>query len=104
MSSFKSLLSTTISSAVAVIALSGTAVAQPDTVLSAGPTPAMAQASAASESYSYSTQLDISQVISLTENSSNNCGLVDAKMTYLDSEGKKRVLAYRKLSATCSDG
>ncbi|AZZ45423.1 hypothetical protein C1896_11240 [Pseudomonadaceae bacterium SI-3] len=103
MPTFKSLLSTTLASAVAVIALSGTAVAQPDNALSAGPIPAIAQASAASEAYSYGTQLDISQVISLTENSSN-CGLVDAEMTYLDSDGKKRVLVYRKLSATCSDG
>jgi len=74
------------------------------TVLSAGAMPAMAQSSATSETYSYGTQLDISQVISLTENSSHNCGLVDAQMTYLDSEGKQRVLTYRKLSATCSDG
>lgn len=104
MPTYKSLLSNTIASSVAVIALSGNAVAQPDPVLSARPIPAMAQVSAASEAYSYGTQLDISQVVSLTENGSNNCGLGDAQMTYLDSEGKKRVLAYRKLSATCSDG
>ncbi|WP_415844901.1 DUF2790 domain-containing protein [Stutzerimonas zhaodongensis] len=74
------------------------------TVLVAGALPAMAQGKAGSETYSYGAQLDISQVISLTEDSGQNCGLVDAQMTYLDSQGEPRVLTYRKVSANCSEG
>ncbi|MCQ2028940.1 DUF2790 domain-containing protein [Stutzerimonas zhaodongensis] len=74
------------------------------TVLSAAALPAMAQGNAANQTYSYGTQLDISQVISLTEDSGQNCGLVDAQMTYLDSHGEPRVLTYRKVSANCSEG
>ena len=74
------------------------------TVLSAGALPAIAQGNAANQTYSYGTQLDISQVISLTEDSGQNCGLVDAQMTYLDSQGETRALTYRKLSANCSEG
>lgn len=73
------------------------------TILSASAMSAMAQDAVVSESYSYGTRLDVSQVISLTEDSGDNCGVVNAQMTYLDSQGEKRVLAYRKLSANCSE-
>lgn len=74
------------------------------TVLSAGALPAMAQGQATSETYAYGAQLDIREVISLTEESSPNCGPVSAQMTYLDSMGEKRALTYSKLGANCSEG
>lgn len=74
------------------------------TVLNVGALPAMAQTNAAIETYTYSTQLDIQKVLSLSEDSSQNCGVVNAQMTYLDSQGQKRVLGYSKLAENCSDG
>lgn len=69
------------------------------TALGAGALPALAQ----SETYAYGTHLDIKQVVSLTEDSSQNCGLVNAQMTYLDSMGEQRVLTYLKHGASCNN-
>lgn len=74
------------------------------TVLSIGAMPALAQGNAASETYAYGTPLDISQVISLTEDVSQICGLVDAEIIYLNSMGEQRALTYRKQAAVCNDG
>lgn len=74
------------------------------TVLNIGALPAMAQTNAAIETYAYGTQLDIQKVLSLSEDSSQNCGVVNAQMTYLDSQGQKRVLGYSKLAENCSGG
>ncbi|MCQ2028941.1 DUF2790 domain-containing protein [Stutzerimonas zhaodongensis] len=74
------------------------------TVLSVGALPAMAQGNAKSETYSYGTQLDISQVISLTEDAGQVCGLVNAHLSYLDSVGEQRGLTYLKQAANCNDG
>ncbi|BBP56504.1 DUF2790 domain-containing protein [Pseudomonas sp. St316] len=73
------------------------------TALGAGALPAMAQAEAASETYAYGTHLDIKQVISLTEDSGQNCGLVNAQLTYLDSMGEQRALTYLKHAADCNN-
>lgn len=73
------------------------------TVLSAGALPAMAQTTVKTDTYAYGTQLDISKVISLTEEGGGqNCGVVNARMTYLDSHGAERTLAYSTLTANCS--
>jgi hypothetical protein len=64
--------------------------------------PALAQDKAASESYSYGTQLDIDKVISLTEDSGQTCGLVNAQITYLDSMGEHKALTYLKHAASCN--
>lgn len=72
------------------------------TVLNIGALPAMAQATAKAETYAYGTHLDISKVISLSEQGSGQgCGVVDAHMTYLDSHGAERVLAYSTLTSSC---
>ncbi len=71
------------------------------TLLSAG---AMAQENVASQTYTYGTQLDIDRVLSITEDSSHSCGVVNARMVYLDSMGDKRALSYSKLAENCSDG
>lgn len=72
------------------------------TALGAGALPAMAQDKAASESYTYGTHLDIKQVVSLTEDSGQTCGLVNAQMTYLDSMGEQRAVTYLKHAASCN--
>lgn len=73
-------------------------------VLSAGMLSATTQANPITETYSYGDHLDINQVISLTEDHGPECGVVNAQMTYLDSHGEKRVLAYSKLATNCNDG
>ncbi|MDD2162666.1 DUF2790 domain-containing protein [Pseudomonas sp. MIL19] len=73
-------------------------------LLSLGVPPVVAQENIVTETYSYNTPLDINSVVSLTEDSSQHCNVVNAQMTYLKSNGEKRVLIYRKLSSNCSDG
>ncbi|MVV49689.1 DUF2790 domain-containing protein [Pseudomonas sp. PB120] len=48
--------------------------------------------------------LDIKQVISTVEDSSANCGIVNARMTYLDSSGTRKVLDYSKLADCGNQG
>ena len=74
------------------------------TLLSAGAVPAMAEENIASQTYTYGTQLDIDRVISVTEDSSSTCGVVSARMIYLDSMGDKRALTYSKLADNCNAG
>ncbi|MFI8479122.1 DUF2790 domain-containing protein [Pseudomonas sp. NPDC078700] len=74
------------------------------TTLSLGMIPAMAHAAQPQQSYSYGTHLDVAQVVSLTEEPTQNCGVVDAHMTYLDSQGRSQVLDYSKLAQVCSQG
>ncbi|MFI8646122.1 DUF2790 domain-containing protein [Pseudomonas iridis] len=65
---------------------------------------ARAEAEVTAQTYSYGTHLDIQKVISLTQDNSVTCGIVDARMTYLDSAGKTRVLDYSKFADGCNDG
>ncbi|MNE67783.1 hypothetical protein D3C80_1634070 [compost metagenome] len=53
-------------------------------------------------SYSYGTHLDIKKVVSLKQDASPSCGVVNAQLTYLDSQSKTQVLDYRKLADNCS--
>ncbi|MBC3345333.1 DUF2790 domain-containing protein [Pseudomonas sp. SWRI196] len=73
------------------------------TALSAGALPAMAQDKSASKTYAYGTHLDIEKVLSLTEDSGQTCGLVNAQITYLDSMGEQRALTYLKQAANCNN-
>ena len=56
------------------------------------------------ERYHYGMQLDVQKVLELHEEPSQWCQVVDARMDYLDSQGQKRSLAYRKLASSCSEG
>ncbi|MCS4248372.1 MULTISPECIES: DUF2790 domain-containing protein [unclassified Pseudomonas] len=47
---------------------------------------------------------DIQRVLSTTEDTRAGCGVVDARMTYLDSKGQTQVLAYKKFTDNCGDG
>ncbi|WP_392887463.1 DUF2790 domain-containing protein [Pseudomonas migulae] len=64
---------------------------------------ARAEADVSAKTYSYGTHLDIKKVVSLTQDASNTCGIVDAQLTYLDSQNKTQVLDYRKFADCNSD-
>ncbi|OYP96073.1 hypothetical protein B7L09_30905 [Pseudomonas mandelii] len=53
---------------------------------------------------SHSSHLDIKQVISTVEDGGANCGIVNARMTYLDSSGTQKVLDYSKFAACGNQG
>jgi len=48
------------------------------------------------------SHLDISKVVSLTQDATPSCGIVNARLTYLDSQSKTQVLDYRKFSDNCN--
>ncbi|MFJ2481610.1 DUF2790 domain-containing protein [Pseudomonas sp. NPDC087598] len=64
---------------------------------------ARAEAVVTPQTYSYGTQLDIQKVVSLTQDNSVTCGVVNARMTYLDSANKTHVLDYRKFADGCNN-
>ena len=63
---------------------------------------ARAEADVTPMDYSYSTHLDIKKVVSLKQDASPSCGVVNAQLTYLDSQSKTQVLDYRKLADNCN--
>lgn len=63
---------------------------------------ARAEADVSPKTYTYGTQLDIKKVVSLKQDATPSCGVVDAQLTYLDSQNKTRVLDYRKISDNCN--
>ncbi|HEF4762685.1 DUF2790 domain-containing protein [Pseudomonas baetica] len=62
---------------------------------------ARAEADVNEKTYTYGTQLDIKKVVSLKQDPSVSCGVVDAQLTYLDSQSKTQVLDYRKIADNC---
>ena len=64
---------------------------------------ARAEAAVTPQTYTYGTHLDIQKVISMKEDKSMTCGIVDARMTYLDSAGQTRVLDYSKFADGCDN-
>lgn len=64
---------------------------------------ARAEADASPHTYTYGTHLDVQKVLSMTQDTSVTCGIVDARMTYLDSAGKTQVLDYRKFADGCNN-
>jgi hypothetical protein len=63
---------------------------------------ARAEADVTAKTYSYGTQLDIKKVVSLKQDASPSCGVVNAQLTYLDSKSKTQVLDYRKIADSCN--
>jgi len=64
---------------------------------------ARAESNVQAQTYAYGSHLDIQKVLSLTEESAPICGVVNARMTYLDSAGHEQALDYRKFSDHCND-
>ncbi|AHY44676.1 DUF2790 domain-containing protein [Stutzerimonas decontaminans] len=62
----------------------------------------LAQADEAkAQPYTYGTQLDVASVLSVKIKPTPYCEVTDAVMTYRDSAGAERKLAYRTLSEAC---
>jgi hypothetical protein len=51
-----------------------------------------------------SPKLDIQQVLSTIDDGGAACGVVNARMTYLDSHGQKQVFEYMKFADSCNAG
>ncbi|KPG92463.1 MULTISPECIES: DUF2790 domain-containing protein [Pseudomonas] len=64
---------------------------------------ARAEADVTAQTYTYGTHLDIHKVLSLKQDNSVTCGIVEARMTYLDSAGQTRVLDYSKFADGCNN-
>ena len=62
---------------------------------------ARAEAAVTAQTYNYGTHLDIKQVVSMSQDSKPACGVVNARMTYLDSHDKTQVLDYLKFGDGC---
>jgi hypothetical protein len=54
------------------------------------------------KTYTYGTHLDIKKVVALKQDASSSCGVVNAQLTYLDSQNKTQVLDYRKVADNCN--
>ncbi|SDV11089.1 DUF2790 domain-containing protein [Pseudomonas mucidolens] len=54
------------------------------------------------KTYTYGTHLDIKKVVSLQQDATPSCGIVNARMTYLDSQDRTQVLDYSKISGNCN--
>ena len=64
---------------------------------------AHADVKSAPQTYTYGTHLDIKKVISTVERG-GSCGIVNARMTYLDSSGTQKVLDYSKFAECANQG
>lgn len=64
---------------------------------------ASAEADVTPQTYTYGTHLDIQKVVALTQDAGASCGIVDAQLTYLNSQGKTEILNYRKFAECHSD-
>jgi hypothetical protein len=64
---------------------------------------ARAESNVQAQTYSYGSHLDVRKVLSLSEDPQPVCGVVNARMTYLDSAGHKQTLDYRKFSDHCTN-
>lgn len=51
-----------------------------------------------------SNHLDIKKVISTVESGGSQCGIINARMTYLDSSGTQKVLDYSKFAECGNQG
>ncbi|MCY1543763.1 hypothetical protein D9M68_795940 [compost metagenome] len=64
---------------------------------------AFAAKSADAAPYSYGMPLDVARVISIDEPNSFTCETVQAKMTYVDSNGEEKSVTYLKASSACAN-
>ncbi|WP_434568523.1 DUF2790 domain-containing protein [Pseudomonas sp. Z3-8] len=70
-------------------------------VLSLGALTANAQDSVKPHTYMYGDHLDIAKVLSVKQGAGSGCGVVESRMTYLDSTGTIRALDYSALAQGC---
>ncbi|QJI36925.1 DUF2790 domain-containing protein [Pseudomonas sp. ADAK13] len=61
--------------------------------------------SVAAHAETTASQPDIHQVVSISEEAGGAlCGIVNSHLIYLDSEGQRHVLDYRKFASNCLEG
>lgn len=67
---------------------------------------AQAADTAPAEQYHYGQKLDVKRVVAIHEENASpfDCGIVNARMDYLDSHGQPHSLAYRKFATNCNEG
>lgn len=70
-------------------------------IVSLGAVAANAQENVTPHAYMYGDHLDIAKVVSVSEAPSSGCGVVNARMAYLDSAGKSKVLDYLTVGQGC---
>jgi hypothetical protein len=73
-------------------------------ILSLGALTANAQDSIKPHTYMYGDHLDIAKVLSVKQGAGSGCGVVESRMTYLDSTGAIRALDYSSLDQSCGQG
>lgn len=54
--------------------------------------------------YIYGMKLDIARIVSMEEPDTRTCKVIEAKMTYVDTQGIVKALIYRKHAEICSSG
>jgi hypothetical protein len=52
--------------------------------------------------YTYGAKLDIARIVSMEEPDTRTCEVVEAKMTYVNSQGIVNAVTYKKLSEVCA--
>lgn len=70
-------------------------------ILSLGAVAANAQDTVKPHAYMYGDQLDIAKVLSVKQGAGSGCGVVESRMTYLDSSGAIRALDYSAIAQDC---
>lgn len=68
---------------------------------SLAPFAANAQEGVQSHNYMYGDHLDIAKVVSIDQGSLFSCGVVQTRLTYLDSAGTTQVTNYRTIAQDC---
>ncbi|HDS1733501.1 DUF2790 domain-containing protein [Pseudomonas sp. BP8] len=53
--------------------------------------------------YEYGESLDVAKVIKLNEPNPPTCQVVEATMTYEDSQGAVKTVSYRRLAGVCTN-
>ncbi|MGE1173145.1 DUF2790 domain-containing protein [Pseudomonas sp. BW7P1] len=51
--------------------------------------------------YAYGMPLNVAKVVSMTEQPTKACKVIDADMKYIDTNGKPEEITYRKVSDAC---
>lgn len=66
---------------------------------------ALADASVPVQTYHYGQHLDVQKVLAIQDHNADACGVVTAKMDYLDSKGMPRSVQYQSYATgACHEG
>jgi hypothetical protein len=65
---------------------------------------ARAEATVKPQTYTYGTHLEIQKVLASSQGTTPACGVVNARLTYLDTQGQTRNLDYLTIADNCNTG